>query len=198
MSKLLQGFGVIGTVAAATFFSGFAALIGAQVGGLQEGGWNFQFLPPLFYGWLGGFVLSLIGLGITGASEATYARRFTFAFVGPILITFCISVAVYSVTRPADLKSTLAKMKTHPETLRVLIAKAHVSPLSQTDRATLWHMVWVKNSIPVEEVSFLLDYFSQDGSALGGIMTCQTVTPEQLRSLYERHKINTQRSILAC
>ncbi len=49
-------------------------------------------------------------------------------------------------------------------------------------------MVWVNHSIPVEDISFLLDFFAQDGSALGGIMTCQAITPEQLRYLYECHK----------
>jgi hypothetical protein len=75
MSAIAKWIGCFVIVAASTLLSGFAALFGAQVGGLREGGWNWQFLPPLLYGWLGGFIVSLICLTVSTLRTRDYALR---------------------------------------------------------------------------------------------------------------------------
>lgn len=194
MKALAKWTGSFAVVAVTTFLSGYAALVGAQAGGLREGGWNWQFLPPLFYGWLGGFIVSLICLAVAASRTTDYFLRLTITFLTPLVLTFGISVAAYSIAllperrAQQEYRQTLTDLKAQPGALHSLIGQARVRPLSSAERGALWQMLWVPQPLSADEVSFLLDYFSQDGSALGGIMVHQPITPEQLRSLYKRHK----------
>jgi hypothetical protein len=194
MSALPKSLGIFLAIAAATFLSGFAALAGACGGGLQEGGWNWQFLPPLFFGWVGGFLISLVCLAVTASSTLEYSHRLAIILLAPLLISSGVSAAAYSIMllperrAAAGYQKILSSLKAKPDAVRTLIAEARVRPLSSPERHALWQTLWVPRAIPAEDVSFLLEYFEQDGSALGGIMVHQLITPEQLRYLYEHHK----------
>jgi hypothetical protein len=151
-------------------------------------------MPPLFFGWVGGFVISLICLAVTASLTPDYSRRLTITFLAPLLISFGVSATAYSIMllperrAEASYQQVLSGLKAKPDAVRTLIAQARVRPLSSPERNALWQMLWVPQAVPAEDVSFLLDYFEQDGSALGGIMAHQPITPEQLRYLYEHDK----------
>ena len=170
MSPLPKTLGVIATVAAATFLSGFAALAGARGGGLQESGWNWQFLPPLFYGWLGGFFVSLICLGVSASLTSSYGRRLAVTFLAPFLIAAVVSrTAYYIMLAPErraehNYRQVLSDLKARPEALHALVAQARARPLSSPERDALWQMLWVPQAISTDEISFLLDCFEHDDS----------------------------------
>ncbi len=200
MRTITKCLGGVVAVAAATFLSGFTALAGARATGLQEGGWNWQFMPPLFFGYLGGFVISLICLAATGSLTLSYSRRLAVTFVVPLLITFGVSgIAYFIILSPegraaASHRQVFSDLHFKPDAVHDLIAQAGVRKLSNPERHALWQMLWVPQSIPAEDVSFLLDYFERDESALGAIMVRQSITPEQLRYLYQRHKRSSRHS----
>lgn len=97
MQAIARWIGYLGIIATTTFVSGYAALIGAQAGGLGKGGWNLQLLPPLVCGWLGGFMIALICLAAGAMKNWDYALRLFIALITPVFAAFGISLAVYLI-----------------------------------------------------------------------------------------------------
>lgn len=189
---ILMVLGAILSIIVGTSVSGYTSLLGAVAGGLEKGGWNWQFIPPLIYGWGVGFVLSLLSFLI--GLRWGYIRGFIAGIAVPIIGTFVLAFATLFVMLAPERHSrhqfhTLLKdAGAHPEVLHRLIQEARHRPLTGAEKGVLWHMVWTHRAIPDKDIPFLIDFFADDGSALGGIMTQQNVTVEQLRYLYEKHK----------
>ena len=198
MRTFLKFLGFIISVAAGTFISGFAAVIGAKTGGLEEGGWYWQFLPPLFYGWVVGLVVAVLFFVVIFRKD--YSLALFSALVGPFVSVFIGSFIFYSVLLAPQKRAKeqyvilLNEVKVHPDALRKILCDARSRPLSESERAVIWQMVWVNHAIPDEDIQFILDYFERDGSALGGIMEHQNITIDQLRYLYKKHKKPTEYS----
>jgi hypothetical protein len=198
MSTLLKGLGLVLAVAAATFLSGLAAFTGARAVGLPKSEWGFECMPPLLLGWGGGFGLSLVCVAFTASRR--YSSRLAITLLAPLLVSFGVAaIAYFIILSPerraaASYKEVLSDLQFKPDAVHALIAQARVRPLSGPERNALWDRVWVPRAIPAEDVSFLLDYFERDQSALAGIMQRQPITPEQLRYLYERRKSSVEYS----
>ena len=94
-AKLLAGV-VCGS--AAVYFAGLSSGAGAAVGGLKEGGWNWQFLMPVYLGWLFGLLLTIgVSIYVFSRSMAWYLQLSAILFVAPSA-AFAISAAYHFVT----------------------------------------------------------------------------------------------------
>jgi len=84
-------------VAIATIFSGGASVAGAEAGGWQQSQWAIMIAAPLFFGWIAGFILSILSFvflrSIRGYREALVA-----GFVCPPAATFAGAFIIYFIT----------------------------------------------------------------------------------------------------
>ncbi len=202
IAKGLAGFTGILAVA---FLCGFTSLVGANVAGLRPGGWNLHLLPPIFYGWVGGFAIALISAVIAAGRNADPPTQVVTVLFAPLGLTFVGSIIFtwialaparqeirHQIQLSREQQTLLADIKAQPETLRSLIASARTRPLSAAENGALIDALSVRDSVQPNEIPFLLDYFTKNGSALSVLMAYQPVTAEHLRLLYERHKNSTE------
>ena len=58
----LTGLAILLCALAGAFFCGMTTPLGATITGLREGGWNWQYLPFVYGGWIGGGAIAIIGI----------------------------------------------------------------------------------------------------------------------------------------
>jgi hypothetical protein len=80
-----------------TVVSGPAALAGAMAAGLSEGGWNWQFLVPLYVGWPTGLVLSILTGVIAATRRLSMAAVLAWTLGLPSAFCFTVSLGVYAL-----------------------------------------------------------------------------------------------------
>jgi hypothetical protein len=101
------------------WLSGYTAVWGGSVAGLKEGGWNWQFIPFLFGGWIGGFI---VGLSLFAFIRRT-AHRVTAVLLVPLL-AFGAGAALQTVEKHKDRRRAAehaAQMKPWLEALNAQI-----------------------------------------------------------------------------
>lgn len=88
---------MIAAICSGAVAAGFAAVYGARAGGLMAGGWNWQFLPPLYIGWLAGLLIAIMTGLIASAKSVVYWQRLVWVVLFPMGICFIVSLVIYSL-----------------------------------------------------------------------------------------------------
>lgn len=77
--------------------SGIFSASGAALGGVEEGGWNWQFLPAIYYGWLFGFLTTIgIAVFVLRGSMPLHLKFLWITFI-PSTAAFLLSAAIHWV-----------------------------------------------------------------------------------------------------
>lgn len=160
----------------------------------MEGGWNWQFLPPLYIGWIGGAIVTLIAaVVVCVALRSALARLVGILFCAPTL-AFAISSIVYFFALLPERRANescqdlLEIAERDPSVVHEFIAKAKNRGVTQSEKMVIWQTVWKRGRIPSEDVPYLLEYFREDISAVAGLLKNQEVAESDLRMVYERYK----------
>jgi hypothetical protein len=124
------------------FLSGYAAPLGATITGLREGGWNWQFLPFIIGGWVGGSLLALIT--ITASQLAR--RRSPFALAAPLILPPIVAFVCGAVSFPILVGHSAAKARKSQKKLQA----------SQEKYAALYQQLQRDPEIALREQWYLL------------------------------------------
>lgn len=96
----LTGFGALagcGVILLAAMVCAFDGPLGAQAGGLHEGGWNTQFIPPFLGGGYAGLILSTVTIVAARAAKAGTALSLVLGFIVPVVLTILGAAAFYAL-----------------------------------------------------------------------------------------------------
>lgn len=179
--------------AAAIWFAGLSAGAGAGVGGLEEGGWNWQFLPAIFLGWVFGFLLTL-GLSFYVFTRSiSWPLQFGLLLLAAPIVTFSLSTGYYFFAlmpeRILDGRNSefLSAARSDPAIVDRLVGRARIESLIPIEKIAIGQSLGQKNRFSHDDTIFLLDYFQKDISAVAAIMNRQPVTEEDLRRIFSRY-----------
>lgn len=177
---------------AATFFAGFAAVLGAEAAGLPEGGWNLQFLAPLFLGWIGGAFITIIVAILL--RRATVSAQLTGILLAAPAAASLVAAAVTVVAlfpakqMAADHEEFLGQAWDNPALVRELVARSRTETLTRLEHWNLSGVIWFPNQINQDEIPHLLEFFKNDTNSIVGLITRQRCSSQQLRDVYQRYK----------
>ena len=181
----------------ASALSAFSGYFGARCGGLSEGGWNWQFIPPFLYGFAGGlltFMLILIVAPAFMRRSNRFEDRLIAALVGTPTLVFVIAFTWYYVADIPNKRSQAAyaagqqRLKNDPNYIHELMHGARQGTLQSHEASNLWSAVFTRQSFTSEELAFLIQHYHNNGSALAGLIEYQALTDDQLRDIYTKHK----------
>jgi len=115
--------GILFAAATGAFICGFTTTFGATITGLREGGWNWQFMPFLFGGWIGGIIFAIIAISICasrrlGTSEIVIGSLFIPPFAEIIL--GAISFPLISHAQYAQEQENKKRLETSKSTYSTL------------------------------------------------------------------------------
>jgi hypothetical protein len=180
--------------------SEIASVAGAQMGGLQEGGWNWQFLGPLAAGRSIGTVITvLVAIVFLAVTKSRALPPLVTLFCAPALI-FLGSAAVYAVKlqpqkkERAETMSLISKAASDPQFRFLLVSKARKGSISRGERWAIAQAVDGGASFSDEDISFLIRYFSDDVAIVDPLLRYKGVTEEDKRVAYETHKLDSGHS----
>ncbi len=75
--------------------SGLLSFSGAAVGGVKEGGWNWQFLPALYYGWLCGLLFTIGIVIFVSSRRMPYHLKVLWILFIPSPVIFAMSAIIH-------------------------------------------------------------------------------------------------------
>lgn len=192
-ANVARGASIFACVVAAAFISGITAVMGSRLGGLQDGGWNWQFMPPLFIGWIGGlFVASICAITLAHPRVHHFQLSGTL-FIAPVF-TMIVSAGFYFIeltperVSASDYHALEKKSKNDPTFISTLIDKSRRTSLTDNERQILWQALGQQNAIPENDIDYLLCYFEKDISGIAMLIKYQKVSPDQLRQVYATYK----------
>jgi len=194
---------IIGTVIAGYFavrLSEVASVTGAQLGGLEEGGWNWQFLGPLAVGRVLGIAITfLVAIVSLVVSKSRLLPPIGTLFCAPALL-FLGSAFVYAIQlhpqkkEHAETMGLISKARSNSQFRYALVTKARNGVISSGERWAIAQAIWGGASFSDEDISFLVKYFSDDVSVVDPLLRYDGATEEDKRVAYETHKLDSGHS----
>jgi hypothetical protein len=194
---------ILGTVIAGYFavrLSEFASVAGAQLGGLEEGGWNWQFLGPLAAGRVLGIAITvLVAVVLLAVSKSRILPPVGTLFCAPALLFFGSAIVYAIQLHPqkkahAETMGLISKACSDPQFRYALVTKARKGTISRGERWAIAQAVYGGESFPEKDISFLIKYFSDDVSVVDPLLRYKGVTEEDIREAYEAHKLDSGHS----
>jgi len=179
--------------ALAVWSAGISAGIGAGVGGLREGGWNWQFLPSIYLGWLAGFLITLVLAVIIFTRSIRWYLQLPAILLAAPVTTFVVSSLFYFFALMPDRieearnSKFLTEARNDTTVVDRLLQQARSGKLTPIQRSAIGQSLGRKNRFGHSETVFLLDYFQKDISAVAAIMRYQPVTESDLRMIFSRY-----------
>lgn len=90
--------------------------------------------------------------------------------------------------------SLIPKAFSDPELRRFLVSKAREGSIAPDERWAIAQAIYRGSSFSDEDISFLINYFSDDVSVVDPLLRYKGVTEEDKRAAYETHKLDSGHS----
>ena len=185
--------------AVAVYLSGFAAVYGAVAGGLEEGGWNWQFLGPLAAGWSIGLTITIVtAILLFWFTQSTILHWFGVLVAAPSLCFFGGMAVYFAKLRPQKQAISakieiLERVRAEPFVVDQIIEHARNGSMSDAERGALWHIIWESDAVKSKDIPFLVNYFRDDVASLAALLKYQPIADQELRLIYDSHKARQNR-----
>lgn len=97
IEKFLVSVSILVVYGAVTFFSAHMAFWGAKIGGVKEGGWNWQFMPAMFGGWVVGFLGSISCISYLLHKNKLNIKSVFLSSFGVLLLVLILSIIFHLI-----------------------------------------------------------------------------------------------------